>query len=122
MASRPTKAFTSPDRQFGINAALVPPDEPQQTGGPIPYDPGDVSAPVPPDAEYRSHIAIATAVIRPADAPAAARPGEPEAGQLERTPGGGVNGLTPYARAGGNSYNAGGTGRSRTAPLPGRRK
>jgi len=64
MASRPTKAFTSPDRQIN----------------------------------------------------------EPEPVQLERTPGGGVNGLTPYARAGGNSYNAGGTGRSRTAPLPRRRK
>ena len=117
MASRPTKAFTSPDRQFGLNGSAI--NQVNQ-----PFVPGETPtyAPVPPDAEYRSHIAIETAVVRPADAPAAARPSEGESGQLERTPGGGVNGLTPYARAGGNSYNAGGTGRSRTAPLPRRRK
>jgi len=116
------KPFTSPDRQFGANGALVPVDEKIITGGPDPRDPSDISAPVPPDADYRSHVSIERAIMTTVSAPAAAPPSEPEAGQLERTPGGGVNGLTPFARAGGNSYNAGGTGRSRTAPLPRRRK
>src|SRR2546427_13209553 len=119
------KAFTSPDRQLGINAARVPAEHPTYTGGPLPLDTADVSAPVPPDATgslETTRVSITRASWQTANAPAAAPPSEPEAGQLIGTPGRGVNGLTPYAVAGGNSYQAGGTGRSRTAPMPKRRK
>jgi len=73
--------FTSPDRQFGANGHA--PNQVNQ-----PYVPGQTPnwADAPPDADYRSHVSIEMAVVRPADAPAAARPSEPESSGLFRTP------------------------------------
>ena len=97
MASRPTKLFTSPDRQFGANG-----NAPNQINQP--FVPGDTPtwADVPPDSDYRSHVRIERVVTRTADAPPASRPSEGRSGQLIRTPplprGGGGNGYDPSRR------------------------